>query len=257
MIIRQPRTSHYTIIPNALLEDPALDWKDIGLVVYLISKPDSWKISVEHLANQKKTGRDGIYRILNTLISCGYAKRVKRGSGSMDYFIFDEPQPLGGDDDEIHPGIKPVTENHKKAANSQILKSPNRENPDPANTTLVNTEYKQILSNLVNTERESAPAEKKQKAFTPPTAQEVGDYCEQEHLAISPSAFVDYYEANGWMVGKAKMKSWPAAVRNWARREQEHAAKQQSVYQPSFTSGIARGGRVEATGASIRNLFLR
>lgn len=28
-------------------------------------------------------------------------------------------------------------------------------------------------------------------------------------------AFFNYYESNGWMVGKNKMKNWEAAVRNW------------------------------------------
>ena len=33
---------------------------------------------------------------------------------------------------------------------------------------------------------------------------------------------MDYYQSNGWRVGKQKMKDWKAAVRNWARREKEY-----------------------------------
>ena len=32
--------------------------------------------------------------------------------------------------------------------------------------------------------------------------------------------FVDYYTANGWMVGRSRMRDWQAAARNWARRKQ-------------------------------------
>ena len=32
---------------------------------------------------------------------------------------------------------------------------------------------------------------------------------------IDPESFVDFYTARGWMIGKAKMKDWKAAVRTW------------------------------------------
>ena len=32
--------------------------------------------------------------------------------------------------------------------------------------------------------------------------------------------FFDYYEANGWMVGRNKMKDWKSAVRYWERNTQ-------------------------------------
>jgi len=34
---------------------------------------------------------------------------------------------------------------------------------------------------------------------------------------VSPESFFDYYEANGWRVGKNPMKDWKAAVRTWKR----------------------------------------
>jgi hypothetical protein len=30
---------------------------------------------------------------------------------------------------------------------------------------------------------------------------------------------VDYYTARGWMLGKAKMKDWRAAVRTWEKNQ--------------------------------------
>lgn len=55
--------------------------------------------------------------------------------------------------------------------------------------------------------------------FTPPTAQDVKDYCNEKSISIDAERFVDYYASKGWLVGKAKMKDWRAAVRNWARNE--------------------------------------
>jgi hypothetical protein len=59
------------------------------------------------------------------------------------------------------------------------------------------------------------------KRFTPPTLEEVTAYCEERFNLINPRKFMDYYEANGWMVGRNKMKDWRAAVRNWEAREKE------------------------------------
>jgi hypothetical protein len=56
--------------------------------------------------------------------------------------------------------------------------------------------------------------------FTPPTKQEIDIFCLENGLSIDVDYFFDYYTANGWLVGKNKMKDWQATVRNWARRDQ-------------------------------------
>lgn len=63
--------------------------------------------------------------------------------------------------------------------------------------------------------------ESKRKRFTPPSVDEVREYCDEINATISPDAFVDYYAAQGWVYGKSgkQMKDWKAAVRNWQRRE--------------------------------------
>lgn len=64
----------------------------------------------------------------------------------------------------------------------------------------------------------TAPA---RSQFRPPTLEEVADYCRECDSSIDPQRFLDYYASVGWMVGKAKMKDWKAAVRNWARRQED------------------------------------
>ena len=90
MIIRSTRKTRFTVIPNELLEDSSLDWKDLGMLVYLLSKPDNWEISVEHLKKQRSMGRDAIYKCLDAIILAGYAKREKKRDGTVDWMIFDE-----------------------------------------------------------------------------------------------------------------------------------------------------------------------
>jgi hypothetical protein len=62
----------------------------------------------------------------------------------------------------------------------------------------------------------------KRKRFVPPSVGEVKEFCEAHNLSVDAEQFVDYYSANGWVVGKTKMKDWHATARNWARRRQAH-----------------------------------
>lgn len=62
-----------------------------------------------------------------------------------------------------------------------------------------------------------APQTTKTKRFTPPTVDDVRAYCAERNNNVDAERFVDYYTANGWQVGKNKMKDWKAAVRTWER----------------------------------------
>lgn len=55
------------------------------------------------------------------------------------------------------------------------------------------------------------------RRFTPPSLEEVRDYCRERGNTVDPGKFIDFYESKGWMVGKNKMKDWKAAVRTWER----------------------------------------
>ena len=67
---------------------------------------------------------------------------------------------------------------------------------------------------------DSAETERTQRRkFTPPTESEVADYCWTNSYKVDAAAFCAYYEANGWMVGRNRMKDWRAAVRSWKTRD--------------------------------------
>ena len=72
-------------------------------------------------------------------------------------------------------------------------------------------------------EDSATPPPTRPKRFTPPTVDEVRDYCLERGNSVDPQRFVDYYSSNGWMVGKNKMKDWKAAVRTWEQKEKQYA----------------------------------
>jgi uncharacterized protein YdaU (DUF1376 family) len=66
--------------------------------------------------------------------------------------------------------------------------------------------------------------EKGAKRFTPPTKEQVEEYCKERGCSIDPQRFVDFYAAKGWMIGKNRMKDWKAAVRTWESKQPKQEA---------------------------------
>ncbi len=59
--------------------------------------------------------------------------------------------------------------------------------------------------------------EYKEKKFVKPSLEEVKLYCKQRANEVDADKWFNYYEANGWKVGKNPMKDWRACVRTWER----------------------------------------
>ena len=56
----------------------------------------------------------------------------------------------------------------------------------------------------------------KRKRFVKPTISDIEQYCSEKNISINAQQFIDYYESNGWKVGRNSMKDWQATVRRWA-----------------------------------------
>ena len=59
----------------------------------------------------------------------------------------------------------------------------------------------------------------KRKRFEKPTLSQITQYCLERNNNVNAEQFYDYYESNGWKVGKNAMKDWKACVRTWERNE--------------------------------------
>jgi len=122
-IIRAKREHNYTVINNKVFQRNQLSWQAMGMLSYLLSKPDDWSVVVSELISVTKntvkpTGNNGVYNILKELREKGFVQVRKNGDGTTDYIIFDEPNQA----------------------------NPNQANPNQAETTLVNTDIQQVLN---------------------------------------------------------------------------------------------------------------
>ena len=68
--------------------------------------------------------------------------------------------------------------------------------------------------------------------FCPPTLEEVQSYVLEKGIEIDAEKFVAYYESNGWMVGRNKMKSWKSAIVTWKKNEEKYGQPQRATYHP-------------------------
>lgn len=73
---------------------------------------------------------------------------------------------------------------------------------------------------LQSSSSSSIKIKNKRYIHIPPSLEDVKNYCKEQNNTIDPEVWFDYYTANGFMVGKNKMKDWKATVRNWERKEQ-------------------------------------
>ena len=73
------------------------------------------------------------------------------------------------------------------------------------------------------------------KKFSPPSVNEVEEYCRERNNGIDAETFIDFYTANGWMQGQGKpIKDWKACVRTWEKREKKSPTTQ--AKKNSFTN---------------------
>lgn len=95
------------------------------------------------------------------------------------------------------------------------------------------TDDQQAINRQATTSKEykniRTKEEKKEESvvrFAPPTLEAVRQYCLERKNRVDPQRFVDYYEANGWRVGRNPMRDWKAAVRSWETNGRDTSRRQ-------------------------------
>lgn len=131
IVRRAARPRQFHVTDHRLIEDRRLSWEALGLLVYLLSRPDDWTVNVRHLARLGRgASRDKIYRILRELSAACYAHErvIRQDDGryaSREWLITDEPSGI------------PDTAQPEQA-------KPDEAAPDRGNATLPNTDSEHI-----------------------------------------------------------------------------------------------------------------
>ena len=150
--------------------------------------------------------------VLAYLISCGLAET----SDSINFYF---PYAVANTGSEGSS-----TQRVREFRNRQALQC--NTNVTQCNNSVTESKSKRIEIDI-DKDIESKPA----KRFVKPTLEEVTAYCQERNNNVNPQKFIDYYESNGWKVGKNSMKDWKAAVRNW-----ENSSYQKKADKPDGNS---------------------
>jgi len=92
-----------------------------------------------------------------------------------------------------------VSKNANRTVNKNVKEKNKREN-------------KEILNNKLLSIK---------KKFKKPTLEEISAYCVERKNNVNPEKFLNYYESNGWRVGKNPMKDWKACIRTWEQNNKK------------------------------------
>ena len=95
-----------------------------------------------------------------------------------------------------------------------------------------------------DTDTDKKKVDKEKKKFIIPSIEEVSSYCLERGKGIKPETFIDYYEGNGWKVGRNPMKDWKAVIRTWESRgggdgRRQNISERGSRVQPAEWEGDA------------------
>lgn len=80
--------NNYVMLNKDFLNDKRLSFKAKGILAYLLSKPDNWKVIVKDLINHTREGKASVYAGLKELKDCGYYTKtpIRGKDGKIIYW---------------------------------------------------------------------------------------------------------------------------------------------------------------------------
>jgi hypothetical protein len=146
--------------------------------------------------------------------------------GSYDEDVFTKFQK---DEQGKFYNIRLEEEVGKRKAYSESRRNNRKKKEDMNNTSL---SYVQHMEN--ENENENLIEKKKVARFQKPTIEQLKEYMSEQGMNDIAENWLNHYEANGWMVGKVKMKDWKASVRTWKINQKNNSATPQVVHKKVF-----------------------
>lgn len=121
-IIRTGHRVRHTRVANSLLQNSNLSYEARGLIADLLSRPDTWQISMAGTKALNDVGDKKMRRIFDEAIAAGYMARVflRASNGRAEgivYYVSDDPAELA----RILRGGKPWDEMTPEERQQEVL----------------------------------------------------------------------------------------------------------------------------------------
>jgi len=140
-IIKRRHNGCFTVAPNAIFNDRRLSVEAIGVLVYLLSLPNDWRVRLVHLQKKLDIGRQRLQRVMRELIAAGYVERDneqprddRNKFTSFNYIVRDVPTnvtslPQVDFVQRGSRGLKISTDTKKEIINTNNKKPPLKVSP--------------------------------------------------------------------------------------------------------------------------------
>lgn len=110
---------------------------------------------------------------------------------------------------------------HTNADTSTHLHTDNDNDSDSDNDCVCDSDCDNDIDKKKNTPN-GVSKEKTTTRFIKPTIEEIAAYCQEKGYYVDAEYFFNYYEGNGWKVGRNAMKNWKATLATWNSKEKEN-----------------------------------
>lgn len=183
------------------------------------------------MAEEKRMNFYRTFYDLTTLLP--EAERRKVNTALLDYFFEGiEPKGLSKSGMKVFKGCEGrISKSRTNAANVANRYSDSKPTNEPTNVDTNSaseapTELPPEGERDREVDKEGVKEKRKAARFRAPSPAEVSEYAQQyaatknldlRAIDFDPEYFCDYYESNGWHIGKQPMKDWKATVRRWLR----------------------------------------
>ena len=257
-ILRNRLRNRFTSIPNSLITDPRISAGAFRVAAYLFSRPDGWNVRRDPLKEALGIADNAtVANYFSEIQAAGWIARTRsrdaagRLTGGYDYELLSGEEPAADlTREKPYVGKNPTSGKTLRREKSYVGKNPTHSNTEGISNTEL-SEAQKAPNREIEAEnpgpkpkaegdagkRKKVPRKKEKtptKRFVPPAAEEVAaifrDRGAPPDLAVAESEkFVDFYASKDWKVGRVKMKSYPAAARNWIRRTLEDRSRRKKT----------------------------
>ena len=108
------------------------------------------------------------------------------------------------------------------------------------------TPYKEKGETPSKKNKENTPRTRVREEFKKPTMEEVAAHIREKGYVFDAEAFWNFYESNGWRVGRHMMKSWQSACVTWQKRCDRYAKRETERIAHIEAKMDERTARIEA-----------
>lgn len=179
--------------------------------------------SRQYLADWCNCSLSGVKKCLRQLQDSGLIEQIYHSKDNQDVYYRAHIEPVSQSVQGLGHKVTEAMAQSDLGGMTKVTEARAQSDLPIKDDNIVNNIADNIVDNIVVDTSTPAP-------FKIPTIEAVKTFAERHGKAVvDPVTFFEYYQANGWKVGKNKMKDWRAAFRMWEARERKEKAPADKV----------------------------